>query len=285
VDSDTVIVTCSIWCPEDGAHERYAAEARRAVEAGASVIHIDPRVAVDAADYQAIAAAILEQVDDVVIAVSAQEQLGLLADRVAHLEAVCPDVAELTMGSMNFANYSAHDRSFVSDSVIESSFSTIVELEKAMTSLGIRPEHRCYDSGHVAALDPLLDMEIVDGPLDISLVLGVTGGIRPTVRNLTHLTEQLPAALDGLHSWGVIALGEEAWTLLAAALALGGNIRVGLGDHPDLADRSRARSNGELVDAARSLVEMTGRRPATCAEARARLGIPRRARSVTSPTA
>src|SRR4029077_17141308 len=99
----------------------------------------------------------------------------------------------------------------------------------------------------------------------------------PTVRNLSHLTDQLPAALDGLHNWGVIALGVEAWTLLAAALALGGNIRVGLGDHEQLADGSRARSSGELVDAARSLVELTGPRPATCAATRVRLRAPPRA--------
>ena len=48
-----------------------------------------------------------------------------------------------------------------------------------MLELGIQPEHECFDAGHVANLDPFLDMGTLEPPLQISLVMGVTGGIRP----------------------------------------------------------------------------------------------------------
>ena len=51
-----------------------------------------------------------------------------------------------------------------------------------MNELGIRPEHECFDSGHLANLDPFLDMGLLKEPLQISCVMGVNGGIRPTAK-------------------------------------------------------------------------------------------------------
>jgi uncharacterized protein (DUF849 family) len=73
----------------------------------------------------------------------------------------------------------------------------------------------------------------------------------------------------------VIGISREQWGLVAAALALGGNVRVGLEDNFYLPDGTMARSNGELVAKARTMAEDAGRRVATVAEARALLGLPR----------
>jgi uncharacterized protein (DUF849 family) len=286
---DTVIITCSIsgaaanrdQCPAiPYTPEEYAAEARRAVDEGASMIHIHARrpdgtPSFEAEDFRAITEAILAEVDDVVINYSTGAMGVPIAKRVEYLEAMRPDVAALNMGSMNYAKYSAKRREFVFEWVFENSFSTIIELVEAMNRLGIRPEHECFDSGHVANLDPLLDMDLLDGPLQISMVMGVLGGIRPTARNLAHMAEQIPGGPDGPHNWGVIAIGREQWPLIAAGLSLGGNIRVGVEDNFYLPDGSMARSNGDLIAAARQMAELSGRRPATAQEARARLAIPK----------
>ena len=89
--------------------------------------------------------------------------------------------------------------------------------------------------------------------------MGVTGGIRPTARNLAHMAEQVP---DVPHQWGVIGISREQWTLVAAALALGGNVRVGLEDNFYLPDGEMARSNGDLVAKARAMAQDAGRRVA-----------------------
>jgi 3-keto-5-aminohexanoate cleavage enzyme len=83
------------------------------------------------------------------------------------------------------------------------------------------------------------------------------------------MADNLPA---GAH-WGVIGISRAQWMLAAAALTLGGSVRVGLEDNLYLPDGTMARSNGDLVAKARQMTLDVGRRPATVAEARALLGI------------
>ena len=180
------------------------------------------------------------------------------------------------MGSMNYAKYSRKRKDFVFKAVFANPFDEIIEFLKVMNELGIRPEHECFDSGHVANLDPLIDMGLLSEPLQVSCVMGVTGGIRPTARNLAHMADQVPGGPQGRNNWGVIGISRDQWRLVAASAALGGNVRVGLEDNFYLPDGEMARSNGDLIARARRIVEDVGRRVATVAEARELLGTPRR---------
>jgi uncharacterized protein (DUF849 family) len=75
-------------------------------------------------------------------------------------------------------------------------------------------------------------------------------------------------------TWEVIGIGKEQWRLVASALVLGGNIRVGLEDNFYLPDGSMASSNGALVEQAAQLVRLTGREVADIAETRRLLSLP-----------
>jgi 3-keto-5-aminohexanoate cleavage enzyme len=283
---DPVIITCSIsgalanreqcaaipYTPAE-----YAAEARRAVDEGAAMIHIHARrpdgtPSHEIEDFQAIGEAILGAVDDVIVNFSTGAIGVPIEQRVAYLRACRPDVAALNMGSMNYAKYSRTRKDFVFQAVFANPFDEIIELLQAMNELGIRPEHECFDVGHVGSLEPLVDMGVLHPPLHVSCVMGVTGGIPPTARNLALMADNVPA---GAH-WGVIGISRLQWMLVAAALTLGGSVRVGLEDNFYLPDGTMARSNGELIAKARQLTEDVGRRAATVAEARAILGVPRR---------
>jgi 3-keto-5-aminohexanoate cleavage enzyme len=289
--SDPCIITNSIsgavanrdQCPAiPYTPEEYAAEARRAVEEGASMIHIHARTpdgvpSYEIGDFKAITDAILAEVDDVVINYSTGA-IGIpIEKRLEYLRELKPDVAALNMGSMNYAKYSARRKDFVFKAVFENSFDTIQTFLAEMNELGIRPEHECFDSGHLANLDPFLDMGLLKEPLQISLVMGVNGGIRPTAKNLAHMASEVPGGADGPNNWGVIGVSRNQWSLIAAALALGGNVRAGLEDNFYLPNGEMARSNGDLIAQARKMVEDVGRRPATVAEARDLLGTPKRA--------
>jgi len=281
------IITCSIsgavanreQCPAiPYTPEEYAAEARRAVAEGCSMIHIHARTpdgvpSYEIEDFRAITEAILAEVGDVVINYSTGAIGVPVEKRIEYLRELKPDVAALNMGSMNYAKYSRRRKDFVFETVFENSFSTIVEFIRAMNDVGIRPEHECFDSGHVANLDPLIDMGLLSEPFQVSCVMGVTGGIRPTPKNLAHMAEQIP---QGESNWGVIGVSRAQWRLVAAAAALGGNVRVGLEDNFYLPEGEMARSNGDLIARARRLVEDVGRRAATVEEARGLLGTPRR---------
>jgi uncharacterized protein (DUF849 family) len=258
--------------------EEYAAEARRVVDEGAAMIHIHARTpdgtpSYVIEDFQAITQAILAEFDDVIINYSTGAIGVSLEKRVDYLRALKPDVAALNMGSMNYAKYSKTRKDFVFGFVFENSFDTITTLLRAMNEEGIRPEHECFDSGHIANLDPLLDMGILSEPLQVSCVMGVTGGIRPNARNLEHMRDQIP---EVAHNWGVIGVSRQQWELLEASLKLGGNIRVGVEDNFYLPDGTMVDSNGELVAKAVEMVKESGRRVATVAEARELLGTPKR---------
>jgi uncharacterized protein (DUF849 family) len=262
--------------------EEYAAEARRIVDEGGSMIHIHARKpdgtpSYEVSDFRAITDAILAEVGDVVINYSTGAIGVPIEKRIEYLRELRPDVAALNMGSMNYAKYSARRRDFVFQTVFENSFETIITFVRAMNELGIRPEHECFDSGHIANLDPIIDMGLLAEPLQISCVMGVNGGIRPTARNLAHMSEQIPGGAEGPNNWGVIGISRKQWMLGAAALTLGGNFRVGLEDNFYLPNGEMARSNGDLVAKARQMVEDVGRRPATVEEARALLGVKARA--------
>jgi uncharacterized protein (DUF849 family) len=288
---DPAIISCSIsgvlanrdqspaipYAPEE-----YAAEARRAVEEGASQIHIHARKpdgtpSYEVEDFRAITEAIRAEVPEVIVNYSTGA-IGIpIEKRLAYLRELRPDVAALNMSSMNYAKYSRRRRDFVFKAVFENSFDTIVEFLTAMKELGIKPEHECFDSGHVANLDPLLDMGLLEPPLQISLVMGVTGGIRPTPRNVSLMSEQIPGGPEGPNQWQVIGISRDQWKLLAASLVLGGNVRAGVEDNLYLPNGEMARSNGELIAKARQMAEDVGRRPASIEEARELLGVPARA--------
>jgi uncharacterized protein (DUF849 family) len=290
---DPVIITCSIsgslanreQCPAiPYTPAEYAAEARRVVDEGAAMIHIHARrpdgaPSHEVRDFQAIAKAIVAEVGDVIVNFSTGA-VGVPVDkRIAYLRACRPDVAALNMGSMNYAKYSRKRKDFVFKAVFANPFDEIIELLEAMNELGIKPEHECFDVGHVGSLEPLVDMGVLHPPLHVSCVMGVTGGIPPTARNLALMVDNIPA---GSH-WGVIGISRRQWLLVAAALTLGGSVRVGLEDNFYLPDGTMARSNGDLIAKARQLTEDVGRRAATVAEARRILGVPRRT-EVAPPT-
>jgi 3-keto-5-aminohexanoate cleavage enzyme len=262
--------------------EEYAAEARRAVDEGASQIHIHARKAdgtpsYEVEDFRAITEAILGEVGDVIVNYSTGA-IGIpIEKRLEYLRECRPDVAALNMSSMNYAKYSKRRKDFVFKAVFENSFDTITEFITEMRGLGIKPEHECFDAGHVANLDPLIDMGLLEPPLQISLVMGVTGGIRPTPRNVTLMSDQIPGGPQGPNQWQVIGISRDQWKLLASSLVLGGNVRAGVEDNLYLPDGEMCRSNGELIAKARQMAEDVGRRAATVAEARELLGVPKRA--------
>ena len=284
---DPVVITCSIsgaianrdqcaaipYTPEE-----YGAEARRIVEEGGVMIHIHARTpdgtpSYEIEDFRAITEAIRSEAGDVIINYSTGA-IGIPLDkRIAYLRELRPDVAALNMGSMNYAKYSRSRKQFVFHTVFENSFSEIIELIEAMNELGIKPEHECFDVGHVGSLAPLVDMGVLHPPLHVDCVMGVVGGIPPTARNLAAMVDNIPA---GSH-WGVIGISRDQWMLVGAALVLGGSIRVGLEDNFYLPDGEMARSNGDLIAKAREMTINSGRRPATVDEARVLLGLPERA--------
>jgi 3-keto-5-aminohexanoate cleavage enzyme len=166
---DPVVICCSIsgavanrdqcpaipYTPED-----YAAEARRIVDEGGVHIHIHARhpdgtPSYEVEDFTAIAQAIKGEVGDAAIINFSTGTIGVpLAKRIEYLRAYPPEVAALNMGSMNYAKYSKSRKDFVFKMVFTNPFDEILELLGVLNERGIKPEHECFDVGHVGSLAP-----------------------------------------------------------------------------------------------------------------------------------
>ena len=248
-------------------------EARRAAEAGAAIVHIHARnpdgsPTWSGETFAEIKAGVRARTD--VIINFATGAVGVRAeDRVAHIREQRPEMAALNMGSMNYAIYSEKRKEFYHDRVFANPFSDIRLFLETMNEAGVRPEMECFDCGHIGNTAPLIHLGVLRPPYQFSLIMGVLGGIPGTTRNLVHQVGSLP---PGSH-WQVIGIGLDQWRLAAAAIGLGGNIRVGLEDNFYLEAGTMASSNGDLVEKAVRLCRDQGRDAASIAEARSLLGL------------
>jgi len=275
--SDAVIISAALTgvlatreqCPAiPYTPKEIAEEAKRAVEAGAAIVHIHARTPEGGPDWSVDTfAAILSEVrarTDVIINFSTGA-VGIPAEeRVAHIRELRPDIGALNMGSMNYAIYSAKKKAFYHDHVFANPFKDIRFFLEAMNDAGVRPELECFDTGHIANTAPLIDMGVLQPPYQFSLIMGVLGGIPGTTR---HLVNQVDTLLSGSH-WQVIGIGLSQWALVAAALTMGGNVRVGLEDNFYVEEGRMAKSNAELVEKAAQLAAGVGRDVASVDEAR-----------------
>jgi len=281
--NDPCIITCALsgvaanrdqcpaipYTPED-----YAAEARRAYDAGASILHIharypDGRPSFRVEEYRSITEAILAEVPDIVINLSTGAVGIPIEERIHHITALKPEIGALNMGSMNYAKYSSKRKALIFDFVFANPFQDITYLLEQMKAAGVKPECECFDTGHIGNVFPLIDMKLIETPIQFSLILGVLGGAPPEVRTLAHMAELLPQP----STWEVIAISRQQWKLVSAAASLGGNVRVGLEDNFYVPSGEMASSNGELVAAATSAVESSGRKVADTSQARALLSL------------
>lgn len=252
-------------------------EAKRAVDAGASIVHIHAREDNGMPSwrtevFEQIHEEVRKRCPDVIINYSTGAIGMTAAQRVAHLPVTKPDMAAFNMGSMNYAIYSAKHKQFYWNAVFENSFDTMQQVVKTMNDNGICPEMECFDVAHIHNAVPLRDMGLIPANACYSLVMGVLGGIPATTENLIHQIKQVP---EGAY-WQVIGISRKQWQLAAVACTMGGNFRVGLEDNFYLPNNEMAKSNGECVEWGVKLANMMGRDIASIAEARQMLNIPLR---------
>lgn len=276
-DPDVCVVTCALTGVL--ANRRQCAgipytpaeigeEAKRVYEQGVSVVHIHARNDDGSPTFSpAVFAKIKEEVRarcPIILNYSTGTILDDVREQCTYIRESKPEIAALNMGTMNYSKYSPKRKAFDFDMVFPNTYTKIIKLLEAMNAAGVKPELECFDSGHTQGIRPLLDMGVLEAPLQFSFIVNVLGGIPGTVESLQLQTKIMPAGSE----WEVIGISHGQWRMLAAALVMGGNIRCGLEDHLYLPNGEMAKSNGDLVEVAVRMVRDVGRRPATVEEAR-----------------
>lgn len=245
-----------------------ADEAKRAYDAGASVVHLHARNDDGSPTFSPETFATIKKEIrarcPIILNFSTGTILDDVSQQVAYLKESVPEIGALNMGSMNYSKYSRSQKKLVFDMVFPNPYAKIIALLEAMNEAGVKPELECFDTGHNHGVWPLLDMGVLKPPYQFSFILNVLGGIPATVESLQLQTKIMPEGAE----WEVIGISHCHWRMLAAALVLGGNIRTGLEDHLYLPSGEMASSNGAMVEVAARMTRDIGREPATVEEAR-----------------
>lgn len=277
-----VVITCALTgvaadrrqCPAiPYTPEEIAQEARRAFEAGAAIAHIHARQDDGKPSHRVeVYREIMVRTRSLcpIILNFSTGAVGIPAEqRIAHIRDLHPEIGALNMGSMNYAKYSAARKEFVFDHVFANPFKDIRLFVETMRGAGVKPELECFDTGHIHNAEPLIDLGLLAKPIQFSLILGVLGGAAPTAQTLAFMASILPEAA----TWEVIGISHNQWELVATALSLGGNVRVGLEDNFYVSEGVMARSNGDLVEKAVRMSQDVGRTVASVDETRTFLGL------------
>jgi len=284
-DPDLCVITCAVsgvlanrkQCPYiPYTPVEIAEECKRAYDAGAAVVHIHARNDDGTPTFSPATFAKIKEETRKRCPIILNFSTGTIVDDVteqcAYVKESRPEIAALNMGTMNYAKYSKNQKQFVFDMVFPNTYGKILKLLAAMNEAGVKPELECFDTGHTHGCWPLLEMGALKKPLQFSFIVNVLGGIPPTVESL-QLQKKIALDMAPGSEWEVIGISHCQWKMLATALVLGGNVRVGLEDHLYLPNGEPAKSNGELVEVAARVVRDTGRKVATVEQARQILGL------------
>ena len=282
MESDQVIITCALTGvltdparhPVPVTPEEMAAEARRAYDAGASMVHVhyrrqepnmgrfpswDPEVA------GAITDAIRAEVPELLINMSTGVMGPDVSGPLACMERVRPEMAALNAGSLNYLKTRSNGDWAWPPILFDNPVDKITTCLKRMKELNVVPECECFDTGIVRSVGLFVHNGLLAAPAHVSLVMGVASGMPAKANWLPLLIEEMPPETQ----WQAIVIGrEEVWDVHRATAELGGHMRTGLEDTFYLPSGERATSNGPLIEALVATAREAGRRIATPDEVR-----------------
>jgi 3-keto-5-aminohexanoate cleavage enzyme len=284
---DKAVITCAITgvltdpavYPAPVTPEEMAREARRAVDAGASVVHVHFRDLRPGKGHlpswaPEVATSVIAAIRDACPGVIVNQTTGIVGANIegplACLRAVKPEIAALNAGSLNYLKTRADGSWAWPPMLFDNPVEKVAAFLAVMRENGIEPEFECFDTGIVRTAEAIARNNGYARPPKYNFVMGVESGMPADPELLPIL---LRLIVKGAR-WSVTAIGrKEIWPLHARAAELGGDLRTGLEDTIYLPDGTRAASNGELIAALAALARQAGREVASPEEARAALGL------------
>lgn len=245
--------------------EEIAASALACCDAGASAVHIHVRDDNDAASmrfdkFAETVKLIRDAGSPLVLNLTSSGGQGFSwEERIRPFRELKPELASFDAGTMNWLN-----------SVVFMNEPEFLELcGKEMIAAGVKPEIEIFDIGMLNTAKYYIRKGIIQEPAHFQLCPGAAGGMEATTENLLYLVNHLPEKC----TWSAFGIGKGANEIMMAALALGGNVRVGLEDNVYYNKGQLAESNQQFVARVKRIVEELGKTVATPDEARQILGV------------
>ena len=286
------IITCAVTGAGDtlGRHpgvpvtpEQIANAAIEAAKAGAAIAHIhvrDPETGKGSRDpelFKEVVDRVRDSETDVIINLTGgmggdwvpdannpsmpaegTDMIGPL-ERLAHVEGLLPEICSIDCGTMNFGN---------GDEIYISTPPTLRKMAELTKEWGVKPEMEVFELGHIRFAKQMVAEGLIDAPPMFQICLGIPWGADHDVETMMAMKNQLPP--DSV--WAGFGISRMQMPMAAAAVVMGGNVRVGLEDNIYL-DRGVLASNGQLVERAVEIIQRLGATPAAPAEVRQRLNL------------
>jgi uncharacterized protein (DUF849 family) len=273
------------------APRQIAEEAERACSAGAATVHIhvrDPETGVPSSSLDLFRETVTEikQRCDVIIGITSGGNYRQSdEERIRAVRELKPELASLDVGSMNYGVFPLAEKyrnwkfdwehpylAGTKNGVFINSFQSLEHFAKTMGKVGTIPEIEIFDSSWVQNAAYLArNGFLTRKPLWVQFVMGVLGGAPCSVPTLVSLHQTARDLLEDF-CWSLSAADRHPFAFFAAALAMGGHVRVGMEDSLYTSRGKLSQSNAEQVEKAARLVREVGFEIASPDEARLLIG-------------
>ena len=291
-----VIITCAvtgaIHTPTMSPHlpispEEIAEGAIGAAKAGAAIVHLhartpkDGRPTQDPEMFKQFLPKIKAASDVVINITTGGAPTMSVEERLQPALKLKPEVASLNMGSMNFGLYPMLERFKTfehewerpylegsRDRIFRNTFGDIEYILRTCAENGTRFEIECYDIGHLYTLAHFVERGLVKAPFFVQSVFGILGGIGIHPEDVAHMKRTADRLFGNDYHWSVLGAGRSQLPIATQAIALGGNVRVGLEDSLYIGKGELATSNAQQVAKIRRILEDLSMEIATPTEAR-----------------
>lgn len=148
-------------------------------------------------------------------------------------------------------------------------------LAETMKAKGIKPEWEVFSPTHLLQdVTACLNAGLDEPPYFINFVLGADRGFQGAMPYSPRIMQQMVDLMPGDAIFNVSAIGIAQLNAALQSLLLGGHVRVGLEDNLYYSP-GRLANNVELVERIVRIIRDLGMEPATPAEARQMMGLPR----------
>jgi uncharacterized protein (DUF849 family) len=248
--------------------EEIVEDAVRCVSAGASILHLHARDEDGKATYKSeiyarIIRAVREECTDVIICVTTSGRFYNVFEKRAEVldldGDVKPDMASLTLGSLNFPKQASINEPGI-----------IMKLAERMANKDIKPELEVFDTGMVNTARYLYRKELIKPPFYFNVILGSIYSTQARMADFSHLVNLLPE--DAV--WAGGGIGVFQLVMNSAAIIMGGHVRIGLEDNIWYDNhKEELTTNEKSIQRIRRIAKEIGREIATPAEARKMLGL------------
>jgi uncharacterized protein (DUF849 family) len=289
--NDAVFITCAVTGAGDSAGKsphvpvtpaQIATAALDAHAAGAAIVHLhvrDPatgKASRDPALFREVFERVRERSSEVIVNLTGgmggdlmfgpeERPLELAAgsdfvgplERIAHIQALRPEIGTLDCGSLNF-----------DELLYATTPSFLRRMARAYQESNVRPEVEVFELGHIEMARQLMKEGLLDHRALFQLCLGVRYGAPATSAAMLAMQQALPPGVV----WSGFGVGRMQMPMVAQAVLLGGNPRVGLEDNLYL-DKHVLATNAQLVERAVQIVESLGARVLSATETRTRLAL------------